>query len=207
MTGRLVASSLVLGALSLVVACGGGGDDAPSSATPTQVKTAAPVTESPSPATETEDGAGGDKLCAALSSATITGVTGWRDSLRQPHQGPGFLHFCTIYLDVPGCEMQCALSLEELGTIDASSNNSAEAFRAPLAGANPEAQFQFEDGVLDDKSWLATATAGALPDWKVLYFTRDGQVAYDLSSPRAAVGNLTRDQMIALARSLTVLAQ
>jgi hypothetical protein len=210
-TARLVAPSLALAcALALLAACGGGDNTSPS-ATPSAVETTvtapasgyAPTSGYP-PGTIEVGTPGPGKLCSALSPATITGVTGWSVSLQQPHSGPGFLVFCTIYLDVPGCEMQCALSLEELGTIDPSSNNSAEAFRASLTGANADTQFQFEDGVLGADSWLATATSGDLPAWKVLYFVLDGTVAYDLSSPRAAIGLLTRDQMIALARSLTV---
>jgi hypothetical protein len=203
MTRRLVALALPV-TLALLAACGSGDNTSPtlSSSARTATLTTSPAAPTASP-TQTDDSSVGalDPLCALLHPRVILQVTGFSAQLVQPHNGPGFLHFCTMYLDVPGCDMQCALSLEDLGTVDPNSNNDASAFRETLAAANPEAKIKFQDDVVGSESWLGTATAGDLPGFKVLYFNI-GNVAYDLSSPRAQSGTLTADQMIALANAI-----
>jgi hypothetical protein len=192
--GRDLATSCLaaaLGASGLILmasACGGGdGTPASSSASATAaVSTTAP---------------GDDALCGLLPEAAINSVTGYTVTLIQPHNGPGFLHFCTIYLNVAGCEMACALSLEDLGEIDASNGNTPDAYRQSFLSGNPEVTASFKDGVVGDSSWLAVAVSGPLPGWKLAYFQAKGR-AYDLGSPRSESGVLSEDQMIRLARAV-----
>jgi len=176
---RPVVVALTIGAIGiLAVACGGGGGEGPAGST-----------GSP--------GAAGN-LCDLLPKDQVKAITGFAVTLAQEHKGPGFLHFCTIYLDVPDCEMQCALSLEDLGKIDPAGNNDTEAFRQTLVTVNPDFKPAFRDNVAGEGSWLATGTAGEAPGLKILYF-KVGEVAYDLTSPRVTGGVLTEDQMVALA--------
>ncbi len=178
-------------ALALAAACGGGSESPKASPSATAAGGSLEATGS---AVASEDA-----LCGLLPPADVKGITGYGVTLVQPHQGPGFLHFCTIYLDVPGCELQCALSLEDLGRIDPNSNNSSEAYRQTLIDVNAEYGPAFTDNVAGEGSWLSTFTTGDAAGIKILYFdARD--TAYDLTSPRAQGGVLTEDQMIALAK-------
>ncbi len=193
MNRRIVLIALCLAALLAVLAaaCGGGDDAAQRTASRTAAPTGASVARQTS--------AGGDELCNLLPESDVKSITSFEVKQVQPHNGPGFLHFCTIYLDVPSCDDQCALSLEDLGQVDSNSNNDPVAFRQTFVSANPETQPAFQDNVLGPESWLATATAGPVPGLKLLYF-KLGDVAFDLTSPRAQVGVLSDKQMIDLAR-------
>ncbi len=193
MKGRIALIALCLAALlaALAAACGGGEDSARGTASRTAVPTGASVARQTS--------AGGGELCNLLPESDVKSITSFDVKQVQPHNGPGFLHFCTIYLGVPGCDDQCALSLEDLGRVDPSSNNEPQSFRETFVAANPEAQATFRDDVLGPGSWLATATAGPVPGLKLLYFQL-GDVAFDLTSPRAQGGVLSDKQMIDLAR-------
>ena len=176
---RLIGMALALGAIAaLAVACGGGGGEGPAGST-----------GSP--------GAGGN-LCDLLPKDQVQAITSFTVGPVQERKGPGFLHFCTIYLDVPGCEQQCALSLEDLGKIGPNSNNDPDSFRQTLIDVNPDFKPAFQDDVVGESSWLATGTSGEASGLKILYF-KVGEVAYDLTSPRVTGGVLTEDQMVALA--------
>ena len=139
-------------------------------------------------------------LCGLLPKSSVQETTGYNVASVLEHTGPGTLHFCTIFLQASGCD-QCALSLEDLGTISASANNDSNSYRATLIAANPDAQPSFQDSVVGAGSWLATATSGEAAGLKVVYFTVGG-IAYDLTSPRVAGGLLTADQMVKLAQSI-----
>ena len=174
-------------------ACGGGDDgvSAPVVSPTPEVSSS----DNPSPVDAERD------VCALLRESDVKPITGYDIELVQPHNGPGFLHFCTIYVGVPGCDMQCALSLEDLGQIDPDSNNGSAAFRETFLSANPETEPTFADGVLGEGSWLATATAGPIPGLKLLYFARDG-IAYDLTSPRVEGGAVSEEQMVQLGQAV-----
>jgi len=173
--------------LAIAVACGG--DDAATSTT--AVSSSASVDKGEPTTTATP----ADELCALLPAEDVVRTTGYELLEAQTHNGPGPLHFCTIYLDIPDCEMQCALSLEDLRDVDLTNSNTPDTFRDSLIAANPEADFTFRDGVFGSDSWLATAQAGQIPQWKVAYFqVRD--IAYDLHSPLVAQYVLTEQQVI-----------
>ncbi len=194
MNGRVALAALCLLAfvVLLAVACGGGDD--PSGGVTT--RSAAPSDASVARQTS----AGGDQLCNLLPESDVKSITGYDVKLVQPHSGPGFLHFCTIYLDVPGCHDQCALSLEDLGQVDPNGYNNPQSFRETFVTVNPETQPAFQDDVLGPGSWLAVATAGEVPGlFKLLYF-QVGDVAFDLTSPRFQEGVLSAEQMIGLGR-------
>jgi hypothetical protein len=135
-----------------------------------------------------------DDLCPLLPAEDVLRTTGYALLEAQPHNAEPF-HFCTLYLDIPECEMQCALSLESLGAVDAAKFNSPSAFRDSLIAVNPGADFVFRDDVFGANSWLATAQAGELPQWKVVYF-QVNDVAFDLHSPLVAEYPLTEQQVI-----------
>ncbi len=187
-------SGLALAALALLVACGGDSDKEPSASSDTRGPSAAPSAS-----------AAAGNICDLLPGDDIKSITGIEAGQRLEHNGPGFLHFCTIYLKVEGCD-ECALSLEDLGTIDPNSYNGAASFRQTLIDTNADAGFTFDDGVLGDNSWLGTASAGAIPGFKVLYFTV-GETAYDLDSARTVGGAADAGQMAALARAVVNNAQ
>ncbi len=173
---------LVAVPLILVIGAACGGDDA------------ATVTPSASPAAATPAGTIVDDLCQLLPAADVLRTTGYELLEAQGHNADPF-HFCTLYLDIPDCEMTCALSLEYLGPEDPNKFNSPDAFRESLKGANPDAAFTFRENAFGPKSWLATAQAGELPQWKVDYFQVNG-VAYDLHSPLVADYVLSEQQVI-----------
>ncbi|MBI2913048.1 MAG: hypothetical protein HYY03_03930 [Chloroflexi bacterium] len=176
---RLIVIALAVGALAaLALACGGGGDGV------------GPTAGTASPAAS----AG---LCDLLPRDQVEAIAGVTVGQVQEREGPGFLHFCTIYLNVPDCP-QCALSLEDLGKVDPASNNDTEAFRETFLAANPEAEPSFKNNVAGEGSWLATATAGELSGLKIIYF-KVGDVAYDITGPRVTGGLLTEQQMVGLA--------
>ena len=177
---------LTLAGVAFLAACGGGDDE-----------TSAP-TDSPGASVEPSAGAG--NICDLLTADEIKSITGIKAGQMLEHNGPGTLHFCTIYLKVSGCD-ECALSLEDLGTVDPNSYNDAASFRQTLVDTNPDAAFEFEDGVLGVDSWLGTASAGPIPGFKILYFTI-GDTAYDLDSARTEGGAVDADQMTALARAV-----
>ncbi len=164
--------------LAVLSACGGGGGGG---ATPQR---------GVSPA------AGG--LCGLLPNSSVAAAAGYNVTLAQERNGPGTLHFCTILLQATGCT-ECALSLEDLGTISVNANNDSTSYRSTLIAANPDAHPSFQDGVVGEGSWLATATGGAAVGLKILYF-KVGAVAYDLTSPRVPGGLLTAGQMVSLAQ-------
>lgn len=188
---RLVLVSLLaVAALALLAAACGGGDDKSAS------------TPAGSEAAGTGPGAGNASsrnLCDLMPKDDIQRITSYEVGEQREHNGPESLHFCTIYVKVPGCNDMCALSLEDLGTIDPNSNNDSAAFRDTFTSVNPEAQATFQDNVVGADSWLATATAGDLAGLKLLYY-KVGTNAYDLASPRIKGGALSEDQMIALAK-------
>ncbi len=194
MKGAIALGGLCLLAwLAILAAACGGGDNGPAGATASR---AAGATDA---SVALQASAGGDQLCNLLPESDVKSITSYDVKLVQPHSGPGFLHFCTIYLDVPGCDDQCALSLEDLGQVDPNSNNDPQSFRETFVSANPEAQATFQDNVLGPGSWLATATAGEAQGLKLLYFQL-GDVAFDLTSPRSQGGVLSEQQMVDLAR-------
>ncbi|MDO8615465.1 MAG: hypothetical protein Q7T33_06970 [Dehalococcoidia bacterium] len=180
-------------ALLVLAACGGGDDEGSApGASPTPGVISG---DNSSPVDAERD------VCALLPESDVKSITGYDVELVQPHHGPGFLHFCTIYVRVPGCDMQCALSLEDLGQIDPDSNNGSAAFRETFLAVNPETEPTFADGVLGEGSWLATATAGPIAGLKLLYFARDG-IAYDLTSPRVEGGAVSEEQMVRLGQAV-----
>ena len=174
--------------LAIGVACGGG-DAATTTPAPSSTASFDATVEPTASGTPTDD------LCAVLSAGDVLQTTGHELLEAQIHNGPGPLHFCTIYLDIPGCEMLCALSLEDLGDVDAANSNTPDAFRDSLTAANPDADFTFRDGVFGPDSWLATAQGGELPQWKVAYF-QVKDIAYDLHSPLVPEYVLTEQQVI-----------
>ena len=202
----ILLAALFAGVLLALSACGGGdGTPGGGSATGTARGSSATAAASGGSATGTTatstTAASDDALCALLPERTINSVTGYAVTLVQPNNGPGFLHFCTIYLDVPGCNMECALSLEDVGEIDVSNSNTPDLFRQSFLGANPASAASFRDGVVGKNSWLAVAVSGPLPGWKLAYFQAKGR-AYDLSGPRSKSGLLSEEQMIELARAV-----
>jgi hypothetical protein len=178
----------------LLAACGGGDDDA-ATATPSaaQATTTATPRET-SPAHNVD-------MCALLSADDIAFVTGYARGLTVPHNGPGTLHFCTVYLDIPNCQGRCALSIDDLGAISANNNNTPELFKESFTAANPDAFSEFTDGVLGENSWLAVVSTADLPEWKLVYFQVNG-TAYDLGSPRVPDYAPTDEAMIALGRAV-----
>lgn len=177
----------------LLAACGGDDDDV----TPTPIRPTASPTPSPTVTSAAHD----VDLCELLTPDDIVLVTGYARGLTVPHNGPGTLHFCTIYLEVAGCRGQCALSIEDLGTISENNFNTPELYRQTLETANPEATMSFTDGVLGEDSWLAVISTADLPAWKLLYF-QVGDTAYDLGGPRVRDYSPSNDQMIALAQAV-----
>jgi hypothetical protein len=123
--------------------------------------------------------------------------------LAQFHKGPGPLHFCTIYLDIPDCQMQCAISLEDLGPVDPNKSNTPELYREIYSSANSDGNATFEDSVAGENSWLAITQGGELPQWKLVYFQVNG-VAYDLHGPFGPKYTLTREQIIDATKTVTV---
>lgn len=176
--------------LALLTACGDD-DEATDSPTSTVVPTAAPT---PTPTPERRD------PCALLAVTDVVDVLGIEPGRVIPHAGPGTLRFCTVYLDAPGCEGQCALSLDDLGPVGENSRNTPELFRQSIEMANEEATISFEDGVLGENSWLATISTTDLPEWRLLYLQVNG-VAYDFGSPRVPSYQPTSEQMIALGQA------
>lgn len=176
--------------LALLTACGDD-DEATDSPTSTVAPTAAPT---PTPTPERRD------PCALLAVTDVVDVLGIEPGRVIPHEGPGTLRFCTVYLDAPGCEGQCALSLDDLGPVGENSRNTPELFRQSIEMANDEATVSFEDGVLGENSWLATISTTDLPEWRLLYFQVNG-VAYDFGSPRVPSYQPTSAQMIALGQA------
>jgi hypothetical protein len=175
-------SWIIVPALALLIlftACGGGGGGVN-----TKRGSASPAA------------AGG--LCGLLPNSSVEGTAGYQVALAQEHSGPGTLHFCTIFLAATGCS-ECALSLEDLGSIDANAYNDSDSYRATLIAANPDAKMSFQESVVGEGSWLAAATGGAAAGLKILYF-KVGTVAYDLTSPRVSGGLLTAGQMVSLAQ-------
>ncbi len=136
-----------------------------------------------------------DDLCPLLPASDVQRTTGYDLLLAQTHNGSGPLHFCTVYLDIPACQMQCALSLEDLGPVDPNSYNTPDAFKDSLVGGNSDASFTFQDGTFGPNSWLATAQSGQVPEWKVSYF-QVNSVAFDLHSPLVPQYTLTETQVV-----------
>jgi hypothetical protein len=176
----------------LAVVARGGDDDEVTSPTPVATNVVA-VTPSPTP--ERRD------PCSLLSVENVVAILGQNPGRVVPHHGPGSLNFCTIYLEIGGCEGQCALSLDNLGAVSENSNNTPDRFRQNLETANPDATATFQDGVLGADSWLANFTTTDLPEWKVLYFQVSG-IAYNLSGPHVPDYSPTNDQMIALGQAV-----
>ncbi len=180
---------LVFGFLAIAAvaaACGGDGGTVPED-TGAQAGDA-----SPSSAAAVED------LCGLLPKSDIERITGYKAGQVDDHKGPEFLHFCTIYVKVPDCGGNCALSLEDLGALDGKTSNDAQSYRETLIDINADYEPVFADGVVGGGSWLATFTAGDAEGIKILYFNTGG-VAFDLTSPRIKGGAVTADQMIVLA--------
>ncbi len=176
MHGRIIVPAVFL--LALLSACGGGGSSGNTLSTGT-----APA---------------GGGLCGLLPNSSVEKTIGYSVTQVRESNGPGTLHFCTISLQATGCS-ECALSLEDLGKISVNANNDSGSYRATLIAANPGAEPSFQDGVVGEASWLATATAGEATGLKILYFNV-GAVAYDLTSPRVSGGLLTAEQMVKLAQ-------
>jgi hypothetical protein len=176
-------------------ACGGGSTTSTSTPTASSAATtptgsvSAAVSSAPSPPAS----AAAD-VCALLPDADVFRATGYHVQLATPNNQPPF-NYCTIYLDIPDCQMQCALSLEDLGPVDPNSYNTPDTFKSSLAGANPDANFTFGDGTFGPNSWLATAQSGQLPQWKVAYFQVNG-VAFNLHSPLVPQYTLTETQVV-----------
>ncbi len=182
---RLLAACAGLVVLALLASCGGDDDEADTAST------------TPSPTASPRD----FTLCELLPPADVQSITGYAGLIADPHNGPGTLHFCTIYLDVPDCAGQCALSLDDLGAISDNANNTAELFRQTFESTNPDAEATYSDDVLGDESWLATVVYPDLPDWKLLYFQHNG-IAYDIGGPRVPGYSPTEEQMIALGQTV-----
>jgi hypothetical protein len=142
-------------------ACGGSGT---SSITTPAGSVSAVVSSAPSP-----PASAASDVCPLLPDADVFRTTGYHVQLADPHNEPPF-NYCTVYLDIPDCQMQCALSLEDLGPVDPNSYNTPDTFKSSLVGANPDANFTF---------------GGSWPQWKVAYFQVNG-VAFDLYSPACA---------------------
>ncbi len=136
-----------------------------------------------------------DELCPLLPESDVKRTTGYDLLTAQQSHGPGSLDFCTLYLDIPDCHMQCALSLEDMGPFDPNSYTTPDTFKSSLVAANPDANFTFGDGTFGPNSWLATAQSGRLPQWKVAYFQVNG-VAFNLHSPLVAQYTLTETQVV-----------
>jgi hypothetical protein len=177
---------LLISVLLAAAACGGSG----TSSTTTPAGSASAVVSGPPspPASAASD------VCPLLPDGDVFRTTGYHVQLADPHNEPPF-NYCTIYLDIPDCHMQCALSLEDLGPVDPNSYNSPDTFKSSLVGANPDANFTFGDGTFGPNSWLATAQSGQLPQWKVAYFQNNG-VAFDLHSPLVPQYTLTETQVV-----------
>jgi hypothetical protein len=183
---------LLIPALLIAAACGSGDN---TSSTSTTTTSSAGLTLSSSPEA-TDSASAVDDLCPLLPKDDVFRTTGYKLLLAQFHKGPGPLHFCTIYLDIPDCQMQCAVSLEDLGPVDPKNSNTPELYREIYSSANSDGNATFEDGVAGENSWLAVAQAGELPGWKLVYFQVNG-VAYDLHGPFGPKYTLTREQIIA----------
>jgi len=181
---------MLIGLVALLAACG----DDDESTIPTLGTSAPTAAPTPSPTPERRD------PCALLAVTNVVDVLGVQPGRVVPHEGPGTLRFCTVYLEAPGCEGQCALSLDDLGLVNENSSNTPELFRQLIESANEGATINFEDGVLGEHSCLATISTAELPEWRLLYFQANG-VAYDFGSPRVPAYQPTSEQMIALGQA------
>lgn len=176
MSARIILPAVL--SLALLSACGGGGGGGNTLSTSTA--------------------RAGRGLCGLLPNSSVEETIGYNVTQVRESNGPGPLHFCTIFLQVAGCS-ECALSLEDLRKISVNAYNDSSSYRATLITSNPGTAPSFQDGVVGEGSWLATATAGEAAGLKILYF-KVGAVAYDLTSPRVSGGLLTADQMVKLAK-------
>ncbi len=190
---------LLIPVLLIAAACGGG-DSTSSTSTSTSTTSSAVTTLSSSPeASSSADAV--DDLCPLLPQDDVFRTTGYNLLLAQFHNGPGPLHFCTLYLDIPACNEECALSLEDLGAVDPNAYNTPDAYRETLLTANPDAGVTFKDNALGENSWLGTAQSGDLVGFKIAYF-QVKDVAYDLTSPRVAAYTLTEAQFLGAAQAV-----
>lgn len=186
--GRLL-TLLLITVVVLIVACGDD-DEAPDPSPTVIVPTA---TVGPTATAERRP------PCSLLAVTDVVDALGVEPGLVVPHDGPGTLRFCTVYLEVPECDGQCALSLDDLGPVSENANNTPALFRQAIETANPDATFTFEDGLLGENSWLATISTAEL-EWRLLYFQVNG-VAYDFGSPKIPAYQPTSEQMIALGQA------
>ena len=188
---------LLIPLLMIAAACGGG-DSTSSTSTPAASSAGTTLSSSPE---ATGSAHAVDDLCPLLPQDDVHRTTGYNLLLAQFHNGPGPLHFCTVYLDIPDCQKQCALSLQNLGPLDPSSYNTPDAFKDSLVRGNSDVSFTFQDGTFGSGSWLATAQSGPVPEWKVAYFQVNG-VAFDLHSPLVPQYALTEMQLTDAAKAV-----